>query len=388
MDKRLEKTGYIAFFLSGICAISSGIIVSVLQQKYGFSYGMTGTLLSFMSIGNMVASFLSGILPTRIGTKKTVGILCSGYFLGYILMAFMGFNGALIAGFLMVGLAKGCAINNCTVLVGNNSKDRTIGMNLMHAAYALGAMVCPFLISALIMGDGTFAILGVAVIGLLMWLVFFCAKLPGKNIHEGKSREKADFSFMKNTKFWLLTALVFCQNAAETGVTGWLVTYYKNQGILSGTLSAYTVTIMWGATLLCRLLIAFVFPIRNTFKALMTMGISCSAFYVLLIGSHQPVAAVLMLFCFAFSMAGVNPVAVAGVGKMMNATSMGVLLPIASIGAILAPWMIGVVAQYLGLQAGMMVNLIPCIGIFVLSFILLGQTKNSADVSQRSTRVI
>ena len=72
-----------------------------------------------------------------------------------------------------------------------------------------------------------------------------------------------------------------------------------------------------------------------------------------------------------------------GVGKMMNATSMGVLLPIASIGAILAPWMIGVVAQYLGLQAGMMVNLIPCIGIFVLSFILLGQTKNSADVSQR-----
>lgn len=50
MNKRLEKTGYIAFFLSGICAISSGIIVSVLQQKYGFSYGMTGTLLSFMSM--------------------------------------------------------------------------------------------------------------------------------------------------------------------------------------------------------------------------------------------------------------------------------------------------------------------------------------------------
>ena len=44
MDKRLEKTGYIAFFLSGICAISSGIIVSVLQQKYGFSYGIYSNL--------------------------------------------------------------------------------------------------------------------------------------------------------------------------------------------------------------------------------------------------------------------------------------------------------------------------------------------------------
>ena len=36
MNKRLEKTGYIAFFLSGICAISSGIIVSVLTRDAVF----------------------------------------------------------------------------------------------------------------------------------------------------------------------------------------------------------------------------------------------------------------------------------------------------------------------------------------------------------------
>ena len=82
MNKRLAKVGYITFLLSGICAISSGIIVSVLQQKYGLSYGMMGTLVSLMNIGNMVAAFLSGILPTKIGTKNTVVILCSGYFLG------------------------------------------------------------------------------------------------------------------------------------------------------------------------------------------------------------------------------------------------------------------------------------------------------------------
>lgn len=375
MNQRFAKIGYITFLLSGICAISSGVIVSVLQQKYGFSYGMTGTLLSLMSIGNMAASFLSGILPTRIGTKNTVMILCSGYFLGYLLMAFVGWVGALLAGFLMIGLAKGCALNNCTVLVGNNSKNRTTGMNLMHAAYAMGAMVCPFLITGLLFYNSTFAIVGIALVGLILWLVFFFEELPGKKTQEGKQKENTDFSFMKSSRFWLLTALVFCQNAAETGVTGWLVTYYKNQGILSGILSTYTVTIMWGATLIARLLIAFVFPIKNTFKALMMMGLGCSAFYVLLVCSHQPVAAVLMLFGFAFAMAGVNPVAIAGVGKMMTAASMGVMLPLAGVGAILVPWVIGIVSQYAGLQAGMMVNLIPCIGIFVLSFILLKRTK-------------
>ena len=232
MNKRLAKVGYITFLLSGICAISSGIIVSVLQQKYGLSYGMMGTLVSLMNIGNMVAAFLSGILPTKIGTKNTVVILCSGYFLGYLLMAFVGWMGALIAGFLMIGLAKGCALNNCTVLVGNNSENRTTGMSIMHALYATGAMLCPFLITGLLLVDSSFAIAGVAVIGLALWLVFFFAGLPGKKKPEGSQKEKTDFSFMKDRTFWLLTALVFCQNAAESSVTGWLVTYYKNQGIL------------------------------------------------------------------------------------------------------------------------------------------------------------
>jgi hypothetical protein len=33
-----------------------------------------------MSIGNMAASFASGILPIKIGTRNTVLILCSGYY--------------------------------------------------------------------------------------------------------------------------------------------------------------------------------------------------------------------------------------------------------------------------------------------------------------------
>mgnify|MGYP000417607949 FL=1 len=36
LDKRLQMSGFITFFLSGICSISSGIIVSLLQERYGF----------------------------------------------------------------------------------------------------------------------------------------------------------------------------------------------------------------------------------------------------------------------------------------------------------------------------------------------------------------
>lgn len=368
-NPRLARTGYIAFALSGICAISSGIVVSILQEKYGFSFAMTGTLLSLYSIGNMVAAFIAGILPGKIGMRNSIGILISGYCIGYTLMAFLGNIGILMAAFLMVGLAKGGASNTCTVLVGNNVENRTRGMSLMHACYATGAMFCPFLVSALLGINNTVPMLGVAAFGIIIWITFMTGGLPGRPVAKKKGKA-TDFSFMKDPFFWLVTGLIFCQNGAETAVTGWLVTYYKSTGILSGVLSTYAVTIMWGATLIARLLIAFVFPIRDTFKSLAIMGISCSILYLGLVVAQQPIVASLMLFGFAFAMAGVNPVGVAGVGKMMNETTMGVLLPAAGCGAILMPWLIGIVADYAGLQGAMCVNLIPCVGIFVLSVII------------------
>ena len=160
--RRWRNTGYITFFLSGICAISSGIIVSILQGKYEFDYGMTGTMLGLMSIGNMAASFAAGILPQKIGVKNTVLLLCSGYFLGYFLMAVTGMPAVLMAAFLLVGFAKGGALNNCTILVKDNSADRTRGMNILHACYASGALLCPFLAASLLEINDTLPMVGVA----------------------------------------------------------------------------------------------------------------------------------------------------------------------------------------------------------------------------------
>ncbi len=35
-------------------------------------------------------------------------------------------------------------LNTCTILVSDNSADRTRGMNTMHSCYACGALLCPF----------------------------------------------------------------------------------------------------------------------------------------------------------------------------------------------------------------------------------------------------
>lgn len=377
MDKKLKTAGYIAFSISGMCAISSGIIVSLLQERYGFNYSMVGILISAMSIGNMIASFAAGILPSKIGARNTVAILCSGYFLGYLLMSITGQIGILLLAFLMAGFAKGCTINNCTVLVGNHTPDRAKGLTLMHGGYALGALLCPFIIAEMLKINAVLPTVALAILGLGLWYTLVSVQKSNKGIRRSQAiqKEKSDFSFLKDKTFWILTGLIFCQNAAESSVSGWLVTYYKSEGILSGALSAYTVTVMWTATLIARLLIAFVFPIKRTYSALATMGLGCIGFYALLIGQSAPLGAICMLFAFAFAMAGVNPVATSGIGNRMNTTTIGMMLPIASLGQVIMPWIVGVVADYLGLQIGMLCILAPCCGILILSLYMMYDEK-------------
>ena len=366
---RLRNTGFLTFFFSGICAISAGVVVSLLQEEYGFAYGMTGTLLSLMSIGNLIAGFLVGVLPGALGMKRSVLLLTIGYAVGYSLMGLTGAVAVLALAFFLVGIAKGSVMNTCTILVSDNSASRTRGMNLMHSCYACGALLCPFLIAAAARVSTALAVFLLAVLGLMLWLVYGFTPLGGGSQKTARTKEVIDWSFLHAPRFWLLTGLLLCQNAAEQSVTGWMVTYFKGSGIIAGSLAAYTVTVMWGATLVARLLIAFVFPFKNPRKAMVGMSVLCTFFYVLLVMAHTQGMAIVLLFAFAFSMAGLNPTAVASAGRMTSVTSMGIMLPAASSGAILMPWIIGIVAEKAGLAAGMASNIVPCVGLIIFTLL-------------------
>ncbi|MCD7955704.1 MAG: MFS transporter [Lachnospiraceae bacterium] len=385
-----RNAGLLAFSLSGVCAISSSIVVSLLQESYGFAYGMTGTLLSLMSIGNLISGFLTGFLPSKIGTRLTVTILTAGYAIGYLVMGLSGWMTVLMISFLLVGLAKGCTLNTCTILVGDNSPDRTRGMNIMHACYACGALLSPFFIAAAAKAGSFIPMFLLSAFGLILWMTFLLTpmgaadngresghvKEQAQNTarRKGSDRERAkgrtDWSFLRSRKFWLLTGLIFCQNAAEYSVNGWMVTYFKGSGIISGAFSTYTVTVMWAATLLGRLLIAFVFPVKDACRAMIRMSLGCIVFYLGLMLVHSQTPAVVMLLLFAFSMAGMNPTAVAGAGRMTSAASIGVMLPVAGIGAVVMPWIAGLISEQVSLAAGMASNIVPCVGLLVFAMLV------------------
>lgn len=358
-----------AFFFSGMCFTSSGIIVSLLQEDLGFPYAVTGTLLSLISIGGLIASILCGILPGMIGLSRSTLLLSIGYAIGYLVCALTGNVFLLYIGFFLIGTAKGCTLNTCNLVVGARAKGNPKTLQIMHSLYAAGALLCPFLIEGIRRWSDTAAITAIALMGFVLWLSFATAHLPGKTA-ESRTRRGGSRAFLKSPSFWLLALLLFCQNAAEISVSGWLVTYYKEQHILEGALASYSMTILWTATLIGRLLVAFVIPIHNRFRALTLMGGACLVLYAVLMRMTDPIPACIALFLYALAMSAVNPLIISGAGDAMTPEGMGILLPIGTVGAIVMPSIIGAVAAEQGIAAGMRCNIFSCAGILLFAGLL------------------
>ena len=128
--------------------------------------------------------------------------------------------------------------------------------------------------------------------------------------------------------------------------------------------------------MIARLLIAYAIKIRKPFKALAIMGMGLTVAYGLLLRMHTAVPALITLGLFSFSVAGVYPIAVACTGSMMSSASVGLMLAIGGIGGIAFPWLVGIIADAIGLRNGMAINLIPCVGMIVVPVILMGKRKS------------
>ncbi len=380
--KRMQMTGDLMFVASGLLAVSTSVVASTLRDRYGFDYSLTGSLLAAFNSGTLVVGFLAGFLAAKLGLKKSSLILSPGYLAGYLLLSFFGLPGILLAGFFLIGAARGMFVNTCNVMVGGSAKNKTRALNMLHSFYALGALLSPVVILAVAgFGDAVPTLVLAAISFPLIPLVGFSG-LSSKP--QTKEETKGDLAFLRSPRFVLLTLIIMCQNGAEAAVVSWVVTYYKDTGVFGPELSNYTITIIWAATLVGRLLVAFVIPIKSPPKAIVVMGGLTVISYVILMFCHTGISVTIALAMFSMSLAGMNPTAVSCAGKELSPLSLSIMLPTASIGTIIVPWGIGVLADYAGLTAGMCLNLVPCVGLVLAGALFYRLKKREgAEASSR-----
>ena len=363
-DRSLLYRFYAIYLVSGLLNTMLGVLMPYLGEEYGLAYSVRGLLLSSVQVGNVTAMFLAGVLPYVIGRKKNTVLFASLMVLGYLLMLLVGHPAILFVAFLFTGLGRGTLVNISNVVVGETAGNKGGGLNLLHACFALGAFIAPLLLIATVSKGWRLApalALSLMVIGVLLIAFSTLSSKPSR-------REKGKGFVPRTLDFYLDMGILFTYVAAEAGLVGWLVTYFRDSGLLPEAFSASMQSLLWVMILAGRLSCAFLSPRMSKNLLLLLCGILMTLSFLLMILPSQVPLIVLGVLGLGLFMGGIYPTTIATVPERYSSdtTVMGLLLGSATIGAILMPSVIGKLAEAIGIAGGIASLLAVCLLMIVL----------------------
>lgn len=359
-QKKMLRCVLFAFFVSGAASQPLGSFIPFLRSAYGFSYDLSGVLLSCQSVGNLITVLLTGFLPYYIGRRKTV--LCTAVWMAVAYLIFvsgLGSPALMVIAFLMTGLARGGNSNFSNTMVSTlPGEEVPRGINLLHGCFAIGALLSPII---LVMITDRWPVGGwrimaglLAVLCISQIAVYLTMPVPEMS-EEKKGVRAIDRSFLKKRTFWLGTAMLFFYISTEYAIVGWLVTYFQDSGLLSDNVSQLMNSLFWLLMFTGRMIGASVVSRIPKEKLLLIDGFGLCAFFLLMFFSRSALPIIIGIIGVGLFMATIYTCAFSFGSECVKGNDLGCSLMIfaGSAGGIITPALVGFVAEKSGISAGM-----------------------------------
>lgn len=389
IQKKRFFISYTVFLINGMLALSIGALLPFLREARGFDYVFNGLLVSLHSVGNLASSFLAGILPRFLGRKKSILLFNSFFAIAFLIILFGKNNALLPVAFVMTGLARGAASNFCNTVVNELATGKAWILNGLHAMFSVGAFLLPIILMLFTRSDESRWILVcwfMLAVGILCWILYFMIPLEDGGKAEADTRKQADggFGFFREPIFYLCVSTLFFYLCTEQGVIGWLITYFKDTGLMSPGLSQLMASVQWVMILAGRLTVAALSMRVDKNKLLRVMGIGFVLFGMLLLFSRNVPLIIIGIMGFGYSMAGIYPTTVSYAGELMHKYSYAwsFILTMASFGSILMPSVIGRIAESAGIAYGMSSIIVTVAVDMVLIFALTAYYKTRGGLKR------
>lgn len=373
-ENRLMAGTLFTFFVSGAASLALGSLIPFLRETYQLSYDFAGMLLSLQSVGNLVAILLMGYLPVLLGRRKSVLLTAVWMSVAYLLFT-TGIGGAMLlpAACLMTGISKGGNANFSNTMMSTlPGKKAAIGYNLLHGAYAVGALLSPLAIIVCTRTNAAgwqYMTAGLLVLCIIQLVVYLRVPLPQEN--RNQSGKVVDYSFLKNRSFWLASAILFCYISTEYAITGWMVTYFQDIGVLASDLSQLMSSLLWVVMFAGRMIGAAIVGKVSRKLLLVVDGIGLLVFFLLVFFSRSQLPIFAGILGVGLFMATIYPSALAIGTDSVRGNDLGVstMILAGGIGGIITPAAVGLVAEQAGIQAGM--GVVVFMTVLLLLMILL-----------------
>jgi FHS family glucose/mannose:H+ symporter-like MFS transporter len=373
-----------AFLISGMLVSFLGAILPAWRYHLRADFREVGYYFLSLNLGFLLSACVTHFLLPRKGVKFVLilasGVACGGFLCLALssppvsaiwrLLAVLGIG--VSAGLLNAGLFQ--AISPLY------RHDRAATLNVAGAMFGLGCLITALLVA------GTYFVYTVPSILILFALLpgFYAviwakAKIsPYPMMHQLPiTQVLRDF---RNPGAILFSLVLFFQFGNEWSMAGWLPLFLIRRLGISPADSLLMLALLWAALLVGRIASQVVLKKMNHVLLMLISIVSALLGTIVLASTNNVFGAVMGILFVGTGFASIYPLVVEKIGNRFPYYHPGFYNGIFSLGitgGLLAPWILGYIAQAWGIQAVMIVPMLGTIMVFILVLSILLEAKLS-----------
>ncbi len=386
--KCYKGLGYHSFLILGAIATYISAVMPLIREALSLSYADVGMIFAAKSIGFFVGAILIGTLVDHIGTKKPLVFAFIAFPAGVLIFALSKSALGLIAGNFLIGIgASVMEVAIPPISAAFKGKSGKL-LNLIHAFFALGAMLSPIIASFMISRNLPYLAFLFIIAGYTCIPLFFSTQL---SVHLPKREKSVDqkkswrsMALLKDKFFWIIITATFFYVGSELGISSWASSYAADHRRYSMEISSILPSIFWIGLLAGRFISSeLVDRVGHLKWLLLITGIGVPITFL----SQMPPDSFWFLAIFMCLSGLIHASIYPTVQSLLVDTikeNIGLALALfsaaASIGSMFGSFLIGTVSNTFGIKWGYFVPFILFTGVFLM--ILLFAVLNKREKKQ------
>lgn len=389
--RRLFGVLFTVFLLFGTSLTIIGATLPKILSEFGWDYLIAGTVLGAGSVAFFVSTFIAGYLVKCSGPKPTM--LC-GVTLEILGMAFFATTPDPLTNTLLsvlIGIGQGLveiAVSWSTLHIDPQGSGRP--MNMMHGAFAVGAILGPLAVSVMIQSglDWTVIFRAMAFIFILLTVLLLLTPMPQIDGRRPEPGEKTE-GISKHPAYWLSFFALFLYMGVDLGVSTWVAEYFVAVFAYSKSASALLVSLFWAGLLAGRFGVPLLY--NGGRKDMVLVGLSTLAALSInmlaLLGFTPPNSITDHIGPILVLLAGLGcslyyPAVITLLGRCFphaQSQALGFAATGGGIGAFVFPLFMSAIAERWGLRVGFATYGVFAIAMTVVAGRLVAFAKNNAS---------
>jgi fucose permease len=363
-------------FVFGIAIAMIGAILPALFDKIGFDKAAAGNLFMFGTAGMLAMTLLFGPLVDRFGFKALLIVSASLVAAAFALLTIASTYRLIVVGSILMGFGGG-GLNGGTNALANDIHEpaaRGSALNLLGVFLGVGALTIPLLIGSLLSPLGLSNILLVAVaMSLVPLAVFAVLEFPSAKQAQGFPLADAA-TVARNPLLWVCGLLLFFESANEATVAGWISTYVQEAVGATESVAALILAAYWAMLMMGRIVASRAVGAVGSMRLVLVSAVLALGAAAVVRFSSSAALATAAVLILGFGLAAIVPTIMSVLGTAFakfSGTVFGMGYSVGIMGGMLAPWLVGRVAQASGIRQGFTLPVVCGVAVVLLQVLTM-----------------